>query len=427
MMLIVFSTLLQPTLADCLDAHWWNDYSKTRPCSWLIYERHCLVYHEIWKAANDAIRHALFTLSYRLANATFINRVSSKVVEDAAACDTYLHFTFVREPLRHLVSGYSEYKFRAMVPSWQDIEYGPPRHLPVFHADEQYRQDHSLAYSSNASLLHSTWSPEFAVSARMAATDLSAIFDSVNGGKPVCVDTLDAVHMFPQTSGIQRRFRASFIGRLENASRDWERLMNWLPLRGKPMASDALALHETDHVTSSDVQGARQSAWEALARNETLRGAACRALLSTYREYGYNLTKCLSCEVCSVGALSSLPSSSASASARDELVRKNNSSHPSHRHQDDAPPSALAHRSNRTSLPAATQPHDHAHDVHRPPPPPRWPKHETASRRSERTTAPRSWSNSKMSFVLVLVGMGTLNLVGCGVVASRSISYGWTE
>ena len=81
----------------------------------------CLLYANIWKAGNNAIRHSLTT---GLARNFMLNRkhllvdkAKYKELEElrrSSLCARgAVSFTFVREPLSHFLSGFTEYAFRA--------------------------------------------------------------------------------------------------------------------------------------------------------------------------------------------------------------------------------------------------------------------------------------------------------------------------
>ena len=80
-----------------------------------------------------------------------------------------------------------------------------------------------------------------------------------------------------------------WIGRLENAQRDWSRLMNESRI---PHVRD-VSLRSSRHPTSSDPYDARAAMVAVLRGNATMRKSLCALLEADYVCFGYDIKACL--------------------------------------------------------------------------------------------------------------------------------------
>ena len=146
-------------------------------------------------------------------------------------------FTFVREPLSHFIAGFSETCSRG--PCWRASRGGE-----VMVAD--------------------------------AELVLQQLFKGRKRG-------INAAHM-SLMGGVARAYALSFVGRLENATADWERLQ-----QVASVSLQALNVHfrKQRHKTSRDPQLARRRMAQLLLQKQPLRKRLCTLLEPDYKCFGH--------------------------------------------------------------------------------------------------------------------------------------------
>ena len=149
-------------------------------------------------------------------------------------------FTFVREPLSHFLSGFTEYTFRA----WKG----------------------------------QTIDTTFAKATLM--TILGGHQPNVTGGSAIW-------HVYSRSGVIAAGWRFDWVGVLEHASSAWEELADFsrIELLQNTKLNSSLGAHPT----SSDPQ-ARELQWRRCVRREPeLRGQLCHLLLADFDCFGYDI------------------------------------------------------------------------------------------------------------------------------------------
>jgi len=277
---------------SCFPAERWFTFTTSRPCFVVQYNDHCLAYHIVWKSANNAIIRSLLDVAFEL-NAT-VHKITLSSLASISCTNGLLHFTFVRDPLAHFVSGYAEYKFRGAYPkAGYDIEYAHTLNQPAWYTVHPYDEFASeSAYATNWSLFFRNFRELDYVGPAEAAKDLAVLTGSLSKKEPICL-SLDIHHTFLQVFP----GNLTYVGRLEKASHDWNRLIHQLPLP-KPFSDHVYNLSSSSHITSFDILGARKSMWRTLSTNRTLRLALCVALAPSYSQYGYQIQRCMDCAQC---------------------------------------------------------------------------------------------------------------------------------
>lgn len=216
-------------------------------------DNRCLVYQRIWKCGNNAIRahlsslpglmtpgsniHALVESRKRGADSS--SSVSELISPSSPLCTAgYISFTFVREPLQHFLSGFTEWMIRSKEYRDRMIDKGDAKQVLGW-----LLQGRMPPRSSKGGLGHIFL--------------MSGIFHSG-----------------------QRNF--DFIGRLEHASKDWATLVK---LSGMPVLAHVDMGTNSKvgtHRSSSDPQGAKAAMSAVLRGNPDLRRGLCQLLLPDY-------------------------------------------------------------------------------------------------------------------------------------------------
>ena len=213
----------------------------------------CLLYANIWKAGNNAIRHSLMT---ELARNLMLNRkhllvgkAKYKELEElrrtSFCARGAVSFTFVREPLSHFLSGFTEYAYRA----WEGLT----------------KIDTTFA---KATLM----------------TILGGRKPNVTGGGS------SLFHIYPMSGVLSAGWRFDWVGVLEHADSAWEELANFS--RSELVRNTKLDSSLGAHPTSSDPQGARAAMVAVLRREPELRGRLCSLLLADFACFGYDIQAC---------------------------------------------------------------------------------------------------------------------------------------
>ena len=193
-----------------------------------------LVYVPIWKAASVVLTDAAQSATTR---------------HGVASLDNGLYaFTFVREPLEHLLSGAAEAAWRL--------------------------------------------SPAATDAAPWSADDfVAALLDARYPGAEHQHTTVHR-HYWPMSSALAW-WPLAFVGRLEHRHDDWRalRAAHCAAPNGEAVWGSAL-LKKRDDDASADSLGVRAALLELLASRPPLRRAVCRLLTPDYRCFGYDQTSC---------------------------------------------------------------------------------------------------------------------------------------
>jgi len=212
----------------------------------------CLLYANIWKAGNNAIRHSLTTGLARnfMLNLKhlLVDKAKYKELEElrrSSLCARgAVSFTFVREPLSHFLSGFTEYAFRA-------------------------------------------WKGLTEIDTTFAKATLMTI---LGGRKPNVTGGSSLFHVYPMSGVLSAGWRFDWVGVLEHADSAWEELANFS--RSELVRNTKLDSSLGAHPTSSDPQGARAAMVAVLRREPELRGRLCSLLLADFACFGYDIQAC---------------------------------------------------------------------------------------------------------------------------------------
>ena len=171
-----------------------------------------------WKAGNNAIQLLVDKAKYKELEEL---RRSSLCARGAVS------FTFVREPLSHFLSGFTEYAFRA-------------------------------------------WKGLTEIDTTFAKATLMTI---LGGRKPNVTGGSALRHVYPMSGVLSAGWRFDWVGVLEHADSAWEELANFS--RSELVQNTKLDSSLGAHPTSSDPQGARAAMVAVLRREPELRGRLC--------------------------------------------------------------------------------------------------------------------------------------------------------
>jgi len=188
-----------------------------------------------WKAGNNAIQLLVDKAKYKELEEL---RRSSLCARGAVS------FTFVREPLSHFLSGFTEYAFRA-------------------------------------------WKGLTEIDTTFAKATLMTI---LGGRKPNVTGGSALRHVYPMSGVLSAGWRFDWVGVLEHADSAWEELANFS--RSELVRNTKLDSSLGAHPTSSDPQGARAAMVAVLRREPELRGRLCSLLLADFACFGYDIQAC---------------------------------------------------------------------------------------------------------------------------------------
>lgn len=201
----------------------------------------CVLYHRIWKNGNEAITRTLRSEAsshgWRSAD---IHDHSSRLPPWCLAPNASMHsdallaFTFVREPLSHFISGYTEF-------FWRNSHH------------------------------HGSGSEAAAAETLRDLLDGTAWQGHMRIGEPF-------FHMAPQ-AGVLRGLlgRSVAVAQLERAQEGWSAIFGATPLNGSRLSDQG-----KPHAASSDPQGARRSMVSLLRLRPDLRRGLCALLMPDY-------------------------------------------------------------------------------------------------------------------------------------------------
>ena len=230
----------------------WRQYSPggfAIGCEPLRVPVKCLLYARIWKGGNVAITRSLIRgLEGNLMlnkQHLLVNKASLEELEglrQSSLCRRgAVVFTFVREPLSHFLSGFTEYTFRA----WER------------------RQHIDMAFAK------------------------ATLMTILGGRRP---NGSAILHVYPMSGVLAAGWRFDWVGALEHSTSDWEELASFS--RSELLHNTKLNSSLGSHPTSSDPQGARAAMAAVLRREPELRGRLCSLLLADFACFGYDIQAC---------------------------------------------------------------------------------------------------------------------------------------
>jgi len=230
----------------------------------------CLTYRAIIKCGNDAIRASLVN------GTTACEQCSAHVIDCAKIGDQagklcadrdIITFTFVREPLSHFLSGYSEFMYRHYA-------------------------------KSNRAMLRGEKYSALRAGVKERDEPLAFLLEQIKGENWIFDDGVVRKHM-SLMSGFLPHIPAGgsrmmeFVGELSTSDSDWEKLFALAKIYETPLGNQALARSLGTHGSSLDPLGVRAELSEILATNSSLRRGLCRLLERDYVCFQYDFNACL--------------------------------------------------------------------------------------------------------------------------------------
>lgn len=228
----------------------------------------CVVYQQIYKCANNAIRGSLLHAKEKASTVEDIDCTNWHT-----SCSQLMYFTFVREPLTHYISGYAEFMYRMYYFSGEGIdklELTPEYIAEIRKSVKRQHQPHNFLTNQ---LLGSKWEEYSFYDLHMSL--MSGILSSMNDPR-------------------QAQPKLNYVGHLSQADSDWQSLMRKSGMARTPFREATLSMAYGMHkLTSLDITGARAELKHILQTNHSLRRGLCRLLERDYICFGYNISSCL--------------------------------------------------------------------------------------------------------------------------------------
>jgi hypothetical protein len=209
------------------------------------------MYGAIFKAGNNAIRQSLMDIKGLYLRSSpahvLVDRVGHQALlelQNSSFCAKgSVTFTFVREPLSHFLSGFTELTFR----------------------EQKGRA---------------------VIDDRFAEETLTSIL----GGHCPRWGCGNVPHVFPMSGVLAAGWEFDWVGRLEEASTEWEALAKLSAIPQVQLVD--IDVHKDDHPSSSDPQGARAAMGAVLRRQRNLRERLCHLLQADYACFGFDIQAC---------------------------------------------------------------------------------------------------------------------------------------
>lgn len=211
----------------------------------------------VWKSANNFFRANWRVWTGAPPRTSFAPDESAVAEPAIASQPTRFQFTFVRDPLAHFLSGWSEFAWR-----------------------------HTGVKPRVRALLNMSLARSF-VQALLDA-QLPMLLDGCSpsgAGRP---SLLQARHFYAM-SGVLSSWRLDFVGRLESMRTDWDAVRQHLP-SSRPFGAFDTQLGQ--HAASRDPHGHRAELEALLRDDERLLAGVCTLLFPDYACFGFSFAGC---------------------------------------------------------------------------------------------------------------------------------------